>query len=165
MKPMGRRIWKYWPASGPVFWTPTGVQSQKYLKNGWRYQNVTTEINYWEFKDLQIGFHTSFRYLKRFLRYFEKTVFEKTLSDATVSWNVLTWVKLRCFFIFYLHVNGSIGIVQKNRLRDKSGFGMYNPQNIEKSGFGQSVCVSVCLAVAFRASSHRRKVKPIELKL
>ena len=37
---------------------------------------------------------------------------------------------------------------------------MYNPQNVEKSGFGQSVCVSVwpsvCLAVAFPASSHRR---------
>jgi len=43
----------------------------------------------------------------------------------------------------------------KNRLRDKTGFGMYmyNPQNVEKSGFGQcvsvslSVCVSVCLSV------------------
>ena len=58
----------------------------------------------------------------------------------------------------------------KNRLRDKTRFGMYNPQNGEKSGFGQSVCVSVylsvCLsvwpsvrlAVAFPASSHRRKV-------
>jgi len=48
-----------------------------------------------------------------------------------------------------------------------TGFGMYNPQNVENSsGFGQSVCVSVCLsvllsvclAVAFPASSHRRKV-------
>jgi len=52
----------------------------------------------------------------------------------------------------------------KNRLRDKTGFEIYNPQNVEKSGFGQSVCVSVCpsvcltvcLAVAFPASSHRR---------
>jgi len=35
----------------------------------------------------------------------------------------------------------------KNRHRDKTGFGMYNPQNVEKSGFGQSVCVSVCLSV------------------
>ena len=35
----------------------------------------------------------------------------------------------------------------KNRLRDKTGFGMYNPQNVEKSGFGQSVCVCVCLSV------------------
>ena len=35
----------------------------------------------------------------------------------------------------------------KNRLRDKTGFVMYNPQNVEKSGFGQSVCVAVCLAV------------------
>jgi len=62
----------------------------------------------------------------------------------------------------------------KNRLRDKTEFGMYNPQNVEKSGFGQLVCVSVCLsvclsvrlsvllsvclAVAFPASSHSRKV-------
>ena len=67
--------------------------------------------------------------------------------------------------MFYFHVNGSIGIVQKNRLRDKTGFGMYNPQNVEKSEFGQSVCVSVYLVVAFPASSHRRKVSPIELKL
>jgi len=35
----------------------------------------------------------------------------------------------------------------KNRLRDKTEFGMFNPQNVEKSGFGQSVCVSVCLSV------------------
>jgi len=49
----------------------------------------------------------------------------------------------------------------KNRLRDKTGFGMYNPQNVEKSGFGQSVCVSVCLAVclavAFPANSQGPK--------
>jgi len=31
----------------------------------------------------------------------------------------------------------------KNRLRDKTGFGMFNPQNVVKSGFGQSVYVSV----------------------
>jgi len=30
----------------------------------------------------------------------------------------------------------------KNRLRNKTGFGMYNSQNVEKSGFGQSVCLS-----------------------
>ena len=35
----------------------------------------------------------------------------------------------------------------KNRLRDKTGFGMYSPQNVEKSGFGQSVCLSVRLSV------------------
>jgi len=51
----------------------------------------------------------------------------------------------------------------KNRLRDKTGFGMYNPQNVEKNGYGQSVsvcvcvCLTVCLAVAFPASSHGRK--------
>jgi len=50
---------------------------------------------------------------------------------------------------------------------------MYNPENVEKSGFGQSLCVcvsvcmclSVCLAVSFSANSHGRKGKPIELKL
>jgi len=33
----------------------------------------------------------------------------------------------------------------ENRLRDKTGFGMYmyNPQNVEKRGFGKSVYVSV----------------------
>jgi len=46
---------------------------------------------------------------------------------------------------------------------------MYNHQNVQKSGFGQSVCVSVCpsvcLAEAFSANYHGRKGKPIELKL
>ena len=90
----------------------------------------------------------------------KKTVFEKTLSDATVSWNVLTWVKLRCFFIFYFHVNGSIGIVQKNRLRDKTGFGDVQPPKRREKWFWTirlwvclSVLLSVCLAVAFPASS------------
>jgi len=51
---------------------------------------------------------------------------------------------------------------KKTLLRDKTGLGMYNPQNVEKSGFGQSVCVcvcllTVCLAVAFPASSHGRQ--------
>ena len=31
----------------------------------------------------------------------------------------------------------------KNRPRDNTRFGIYNPQNVKKSGFGQSVCVSV----------------------
>jgi len=44
---------------------------------------------------------------------------------------------------------------------------MYNQRNVEKSDFEQSICVclSVRLAVAFLANSHRRKGKPIELKL
>ena len=44
---------------------------------------------------------------------------------------------------------------------------MYKQQNVEESDFEQSicVCVSVRLAVAFLASSHGRKGKPIELKL
>jgi len=48
-------------------------------------------------------------------------------------------------------------------------YGLYNVQNVAKSGFGQSVsvcvyvcmyicvCVCVCLAVAFPANSHGRK--------
>jgi len=35
------------------------------------------QVNYWKFKDLQIWFHTFFRCLKRFLRYFEKNCFWK----------------------------------------------------------------------------------------
>jgi len=42
----------------------------------------------------------------------------------------------------------------KNRVWDKAGFGMYNLQNVEKKGFGQTVCVSVCLAVSFSSNSH-----------
>jgi len=46
-----------------------------------------------KFEDLQ-SFNTFSRYLKRFLRYFEKTVFEKRLSGARGRKNVLTWVEI-----------------------------------------------------------------------
>jgi len=48
---------------------------------------------------------------------------------------------------------------------------MYNLEHVDKSGFGQSlcmsvsVCVSVCLAVPFSANFQGRKCYPIELKL
>jgi len=42
---------------------------------------------------------------------------------------------------FYFHMSLARA---KNRLRDKTGFEIFNPQNVEKSGFGQSLCVSVC---------------------
>jgi len=54
---------------------------------------------------------------------------------------------------------------KNNRVRNKTGFKMHNLQNVEKSSFGQSVCVSVCLAVPFLANSHGRKGKPLEFKL
>ena len=34
-----------------------------------------------------------------------------------------------------------------NRVWDKTGFGMYNLQNVEKGDFGQPVCVCVCVSV------------------
>jgi len=46
----------------------------------------------------------------------------------------------------------------KNRLRDKTGFGMYNPQNVEKSGFGQSVYVSVFLSVCLSCCRFSREL-------
>jgi len=58
------------------FWTPV---SQKQFE----ISKCTKGVNYWKFQDLQIWFDTFFRYLIRFLRYFEKKMFfEKTLSDA-----------------------------------------------------------------------------------
>jgi len=43
-------------------------------------------------------------------------------------------------------------LAKKKRLRDKTGFGMYNPQNVEKSGFDNpSVCLSVLLSLLPRA--------------
>jgi len=36
---------------------------------------------------------------------------------------------------------------KKNRLRDQTGFGMRNSQDVEKNVFKQSVCTSVCLYV------------------
>jgi len=45
--------------------------------------------------------------------------------------------------------HGKVGIVQKIEFEIKTEFGIYNHQNVEKSGFGQyfCVCVSVCLSV------------------
>jgi len=46
--------------------------------------------------------------------------------------------------------HGSIGIVQRIEFEIRTDLGcirMYNHQNVEKSGCGQSVCV--CLALAF----------------
>ena len=55
----------------------------------------------------------------------------------------LNHYKLHALFIFLLPCQWKYWHRAKNRLRDKTGFGMYNPQNVEKSGIGQSVCVSV----------------------
>ena len=53
-----------------------------------------------------------------------------------------------CFsrYLFYFHVPWKCWHRAKNRLRDKTGFGTCNLQNVEKSDFGQSVCVCVCLS-------------------
>jgi len=56
--------------------------------------------------------------------------------------------------------HASVGIVGKIEFAIRLDLGMYNHQNGEKSGFGQSVamsaCLSVCLDVAFLANSHGR---------
>ena len=71
---------------------------------------------------------------------------------------------------YYFHVNGSIGIVQKINFEIRPDLGCTTLKSSRKVVLDNpSVClsvwVSVCLAVAFPASSHRRKVQPIELKL
>jgi len=45
--------------------------------------------------------------------------------------------------------HGSVVIVQKHRVRDETGFEMNNLQNVEKSGFGQSVCEEVCHWISY----------------
>jgi len=81
------------------------------------------------------------------------------------------WVQYRPAVLieaFYFHVNGSIGIVQKIEFEIRPDLGCrYNLQNVEKSGFGQPVCVCVsgCLAVDFAANFHERKGEPIDSKL
>ena len=68
---------------------------------------------------------------------------DKVFEDA----KILVAVFMICIIIFLLPCQWKYWHRAKNRLRDKTGFGMYNPQNGKKSGFGQSVCVSVCLSV------------------
>jgi len=63
----------------------------------------------------------------------------------------------------YFHVSGSIGIVQKIDFEIKPDLGCTTPKTSRKVLLDNpSVCLSVwpsvCLAVAFPASSHRRKV-------
>ena len=69
------------------------------------------------------------------------------------------WVQGQIQKGFYFHVNGSIGIRAKNRLRDMTGFGMYTLKTSRKVVLDNpSVCLSVGpsvrLAVAFPASCH-----------
>ena len=60
---------------------------------------------------------------------------------------------------FYFHANGSIGIVQKIDFEIRPNLGCTTPKTSRKMVLDNpSVCQSVCLAVAFPASSHRRKV-------
>ena len=69
--------------------------------------------------------------------------------------NLSLITKLEAYFLvkvileaFYFHVNGSIGIVQKIEFEIRPDLGcMYNLQNVEKSGFRQSVCVFVRVCV------------------
>jgi len=59
---------------------------------------------------------------------------------------------------FYSMPHESVGIVQNVDCETRPDLGCtYKLQNVEKSGFEQSVRVSVCLPVAFVASSHGRK--------
>ena len=73
-------------------------------------------------------------------------------------------------YIFYFHVNGSIGIVRKIDFEIRPDLGCTTPKTSRKVVLDNpsvcvSVCLAVCLAVASPASCHRRKVQPIELKL
>jgi len=95
---------------------------------------------------------------------------DKVFEDAKI-W---TAVFMICFIIFYFHVNGSIGIVQKIDSEIRPNLGCATPKTSRKVVLDNLfVCLCVCLsvllsvrlAVAFPASSHRRKASPIELKL
>jgi len=59
------------------------------------------QVNYWKSKDLQIWFYTLFRYLQRFLRYFEKKMFLKKvcpgLGVEKTSWRGSKYVQNGCF--------------------------------------------------------------------
>jgi len=73
------------------------------------------------------------------------------------------------FINYYFHVNGNIGIVQKIDFEIRPDLGCTTPKTARKVVLDNPsvcVCLSVCLsvwpsvrlAVAFPASSHRRKV-------
>ena len=87
---------------------------------------------------------------------FHSIIIESNKSIITMILNLKTqwteWVKLRRSgfnpqVVILLPCQWKYWHRAKNRLPDKTGFVMYNPQNVEKSGFGQSVCVSVCPSV------------------
>jgi len=67
--------------------------------------------------------------------------FRTTLLNAS---NFLSFKSLKCDLLLpcqwhYWHR-------AKNRVWDKTGFGIYNLQNVQKIGFGQPVCLSVLLS-------------------
>ena len=61
---------------------------------------------------------------------------QKTIVKTRTYWSGKLCFLLPCQWEYWHRA--------KNRLRDKTGFEMYNPQNVEKSGFRRSVCV--CLS-------------------
>jgi len=86
-------------------------------------------------------------------------------QNKTHVWKRYISIEFLKKWIFSFHVNGSIGIVQEIKIKIRSDLGCRTPlKTNEKSGFGQSVCLSclsvcpsACLPVAFSASSHGRK--------
>ena len=80
------------------FWTSV---SQKRFETS----KCAQEVNYWKFKGLQIWFHTFFRYLKRFLRYFEKNCFWKNF-DRCCGFKRLDLGQITLFFfVFFIAGN------------------------------------------------------------
>ena len=79
-------------------------------------------------------------------------------------------------YLYFTSDNGSIGIVQKIDFEIRPDLGcttlktsrkvvLDNPSVCQSVRPSVCLCPTVCLAVAFPASSHGRKGKPIELKL
>jgi len=108
-----------------ILWTLISRKLLKISKNRWILVDV-------KLKDLQIWFRNFFRYLKRFLRYFGRTVFEKSLSGARGRQNVLTWVEIRLIYLSELEIESKCWTEQSGQyfsiIRDgRSFWDFWNP--------------------------------------
>ena len=80
-------------------------------------------------------------------------------GNRTYSFITMEKQEMKIHRLFYFHVNGSIGIVQNIDFEIRPDLGCTTFKTSGKVVLDNpSVCLTVCLAVDFPASSHRHKV-------
>ena len=99
-----------------ILWTPV---SEKQLK----ISKCALLVFFSTLKDLRLWFPIFFRYLLRFLRYFERNILGKSLSGARRFKDALTRVKIHLKCLFYLEIESLSWTAQPGHYFPKIGGG------------------------------------------